>query len=222
MKKRILAIGTHPDDIEIGCGGTLCLLADKGYEIKFIVITSGEEGALLDKDALRIRREDEARNSALVLGVKEIIFLRESDGLTTFSKEAKLKIIKIIREFRPDIAFIHSSYDCFLDHQIVSELSKSAIQVAGGPWYPEGGSSPHKIADVFGFEVWNPIQQPQLTIDITESIESKLKALEQHKTQIAYVNYIGAVRGLNEYRGAITMTGKYAESFEVVQLGFNL
>lgn len=222
MKKRILAIGAHPDDIEIGCGGTMRFLADQGCEIKFIVVTSGEEGALEGKQLLRQKREDEAKKSALILGASEVIFFREPDGLTNYSKETKSRLIQIIREFKPEIAFIHSSYDCFPDHKIISDLSRSAIQVAGGPWYADAGAATHKVHDVFGFEVWNPNQQPQMSIDITETIENKLKALECHQTQTANINYLGAVRGLNEYRGATAMNGKYAESFEIIQLGNKL
>lgn len=222
MKNRILAIGAHPDDIEIGCGGTIRLFANNGYEIKFIVVTSGEEGTLENKDYFRSERESESVQSAYFLGVSEILFLREPDGLTSYSKKTKINLVKILRDFKPEIVFIHSSDDCFPDHKVVSELSKSAIQAAGGPWYADAGKIPHRVSDVYGYEVWNPIRQPQMTVDISESFEEKIRALEYHKTQTANFNYIGAVRGLNEYRGAMTMTGKFAEAFEVIQVGANL
>lgn len=222
MKKRVLAIGAHPDDIEIGCGGTVKKLANQGYEIKFLIVTSGEEGTLKDKALLRRKREEEAKKSALFLGANEVLFLREPDGLTFYSKKTKIKLIQFIRKFKPQMAFIHSSYDYFPDHKIINELSRSAIQAASGPWYPDSGLDPHKILDVFGFEVWNPIQMPQMNIDITETMEHKLKALAYHRTQTANINYLGAVQGLNEYRGTLTMCGKYAESFEVIQLGNKL
>jgi LmbE family N-acetylglucosaminyl deacetylase len=220
MKSRVLAIGTHPDDIEIGCGGTIRLLADQGYEIKFVVVTSGEEGSLNpDKEKLRSSRKNEANQSASILGASKVIFFDEPDGLTHLPKESKVKLIHIIREFKPEIVFIHSSYDCFPDHQVVSQLSKSAIQAAGGPWYGDAGLIPHHVRNVFGFEVWNPIQSPQMIISIENSIDRKIQALKCHTSQIESVNYIGAVRGLNEYRGAVTMSGRYAEAFEVVKVG---
>lgn len=222
MNKRILAIGAHPDDIEIGCGGTIRLLADQGCEIKFVVVTSGEEGSLSDKEKLRMCRETEARNSAQILGASEVIFLNEDDGLRTFTKLSKIRLIQIIRDFKPDMAFIHTAFDSFPDHKVVHELSRSAILASGGPWYSEGGQFPHSIGDVFGFEVWNPIPQAQVTVNISKNMELKLKALACHQTQITNVDYVGAVRGLNEYRGGVSMSGKYAESFEVLKLELKL
>ena len=216
---RVLAIGAHPDDIEIGCGGTIATLASKGYEINFVVVTSGEEGCLSDKEMMKQKREEEARKSATLLGASEVIFLGAQDGLTSYSKEKKIRLIQIIRETRPDIIFIHSSYDSFPDHQIVHELSRSAIMGASGPWYSEGGPLPHSVSQVFGFEVWNPIQNPQMTINIGDFMNQKLAALECHETQTQDVNYLGAIKGLAEYRGAMSMNGKYAESFEVIKLG---
>jgi N-acetylglucosamine malate deacetylase 1 len=220
MKLRVLAIGTHPDDIEIGCGGTIRLLADQGHEIKFIVVTSGEEGSLnADKEQFRKNRKIEAKKSATVLGASDVLFFDEPDGLTQTTKETKVNLVRIIREFKPEIVFIHSSHDCFPDHQVVSQLSKSAIQVASGPWYGDAGLNPHNVRNVYGFEVWNPIQSPQMSVNIENSIDRKIHALNCHASQMESVNYVGAVRGLNEYRGAVTMSGRYAESFEVVKVG---
>lgn len=216
--RRILALGTHPDDIEIGCGGTIAALADEGCDIRFVVVTSGEEGSLGDKAKLRTIREEESRKSAETLGAKEIHFFGEPDGLRSFSLEAKLKLIQIIRTFRPEVVFVHSTYDAFPDHRVTSDLTRSALLAASGPWYPEGGPIPHSVETVLGYEVWNPIQAPQLTVDISSSMDRKLKALECHASQTENVNYLGAIRGLAEYRGAMSMTGKYAESFEVMKL----
>lgn len=219
MSPRVLAIGTHPDDIEIGCGGTVRLLADQGYEIKFVVVTSGEEGSLEgDKEQLRKDRKAEAARSAKVLGASEVIFYDEPDGLTQAKKETKIRLIQLIRDFKPEIVFIHSSSDAFPDHQVVSQLSKSAIQAASAPWYSGAGPIPHQVRDVFGYEVWNPLLSPQMNINIENSIDRKIQALSFHSSQTKDFNYIGAVRGLNEYRGAVTMSGQYAESFEVIKV----
>jgi LmbE family N-acetylglucosaminyl deacetylase len=222
MSTRVLVIGTHPDDIEIGCGGTIAMLSSQGYDIKFVVVTSGEEGCLSNKEMMKQKREQEARKSATLLGASEVIFLGAPDGLTSYSKEDKIRLIRLIRETRPEIVFIHSSYDLFPDHKIVHELSRSAILGASGPWYSEAGSSPHSVSKIFGYEVWNPTQNPQMTINISDFMEQKLKALECHESQTESVNYLGAIKGLAEYRGAMTMNGKYAESFEVIKLGDKL
>lgn len=218
MSSRILVIGSHPDDIEIGCGGTIRLLADKGDEIKFIIVTSGEEGSLNEKkEELRSIRKMEAVKSAKILGASEILFLDEPDGLTHLKRETKIKLIQFIRNFKPESVFIHSSFDNFSDHQVVSKLSLFAIHAASGPWYSDAGSIPHQVSHIFGFEVWNPIQSPQMNINIEKSMDRKIEALSCHISQITNFNYIGAIRGLNEYRGAMSMSGKFTESFEVIK-----
>ena len=215
-RQTILAIGTHPDDIEIGCGGTLALCAEKGYRIIHLVVTSGEEGDfLIPKMELAARREREAEVAAQTLGASEVLFLREPDGLTNFSKPTKTKLISLLREIRSETVFTHSSTDLFPDHQVVCELVRSALLGAAGPWYQEAGGEPYSVANVFGYEVWNALSQPQMSVDISRVIEKKIEALRQHKSQIDRIDYVEAVRGLALFRGAMTMTGKYAEVFEV-------
>ncbi|MBL7544519.1 MAG: PIG-L family deacetylase [Bdellovibrionaceae bacterium] len=75
MKKTILAIGAHPDDIEIGCGGTLSILKDKGHKLIHLIMTSGEEGDLQShKKQIAEKREFEATQSSKLLKVSQIIF----------------------------------------------------------------------------------------------------------------------------------------------------
>ena len=220
MKKIALAIGAHPDDIEIGCGGTLCLLHDQGYEISHVIVTSGEEGSLKStKEELRQLRKAEARKSAEVIGSQKVIFFDAPDGLTSFTKELKVHLITLIREIRPDIVFTHAQSDHFPDHALVHKLSMAAITASGGPWYPDGGIVPHQVQKVFGYEVWNPISNFQTAINIEFSIDRKLEALKQHSSQIEDINYLKAIAGLAQYRGVMSMSGAYAEVFETLKTG---
>lgn len=219
MKKRVLAIGAHPDDIEIGCGGTLCLLHDQGYEIVHLIVTSGEEGSThIPKDQLIQLRKSEAQLSAEVLGAKKVIFLDAPDGLTSFSKDLKIQMISYLRELQPEIVFTHAKADNFPDHAVVHNLTMASIVASAGPWYPAAGLSPHQIQKVFGYEVWNPISNFQLANDISSVMERKMKALSQHKSQTGDVDYLAAVKGLAKYRAVMSMTGAYAEVFEVLRI----
>ena len=222
MRKVAIAIGTHPDDIEIGCGGSIALLIQAGYLVKFVIITSGEEGSLGDKSSLKVIRETEARNAATSLGVSEIYFLNEPDGLTTYSKATKVSLIKLLRATKPDTVFIHTSHDFFPDHMVAHNLSTAAILAASGPWYAEAGCDSHQVMQIYGYEVWNPIPKPQMLIDISSTIENKLAALGHHKSQIEGINYLDAVRGLNQYRGIMMSKTKYAEAFEVIKAGLTI
>ena len=216
--KTILSIGAHPDDIEIGCGGVEILLKQKGYRIIHVIVTSGEEGSLsIPKEELMRQRESEAQAAASVIGADEVIFLRYPDGLTSYDKAMKIRLISIIRAHKPDIIFTHAESDAFTDHRIVHELSMSAITAAGGPWFPDAKGEPHAASYVYGYEVWHPIQKFQLVVDIAAVIDTKLQALACHQSQTKDVDYVSAVKGLAAYRGVMAMKSAYAEVFEVMR-----
>jgi LmbE family N-acetylglucosaminyl deacetylase len=162
-------------------------------------------------------REEEAYRAALILGASQVLFLREADGLTFFSKKTKIRLISILRELRPEIVFTHAKSDHFPDHQIVHQLTLSAIVAASGPWYSDAPQTPHRVSKIYGYEVWNPIPQYQLAVDITATLSRKLEALRAHTSQIGNVDYLGAATGLAKYRGVSSMSGDYAEVFEILQ-----
>jgi len=218
MKKNILAIGAHPDDIEIGCGGTLVGLRDLGYRIFYLIVTSGEEGSLSATKTLTTeRRELEAQRAAEVLGASSVLFLREPDGLTFYTKECKSKIVSVIRELKPEMIFTHAASDHFPDHQIVHQLTLAAVTAAGGPWHPACGGEPHRVGQILGYEVWNPISKYQVAVDVTATFEKKVKALREHQSQIQDIDYISAVQGLARFRAVMSGTGHLAEVFEILK-----
>jgi N-acetylglucosamine malate deacetylase 1 len=219
MKKKILAIGAHPDDIEIGCGGTISILKDQGHELTHLIITSGEEGShTVSKIPLAKLRETEAKKSAQLMKVDDILFFHEADGSNGYSKAVNIRLISIIRKLQPDIIFTHAKSDHFPDHQAVHQLTQSAILAAAGPWYPDAGISTHQVNAVYGYEVWNPISEYQLAMNITTVIDKKIAAIQAHESQTKDVDYVGAIRGLAKYRGVMTMAGEYAEVFEVLKI----
>ncbi len=222
--KTVMAIGAHPDDIEIGCAGTEILLKEKGYRLIHVVATNGEEGSLLfSPDELAKKRREEAIRSGRLIGIDKIEFLNLPDGLTNYGKESKLELIKLLRLYRPEIVFTHSTSDHFPDHSIVNRLSLAAIQAAKGPWYPGAPDPPHFVASVYGYEVWHPLNKHQLAVNISSSMDRKILALKEHFSQTEGVDYLAAISGLAKYRGAMSMLGEFAEVFEVIQagLGFN-
>ena len=222
MKKTVLAIGAHPDDIEIGCGGTLALLKRQGARLIYVIVSSGEEGSLtIAPKKLGALRESEAQKAGKVLGAAEVCFLHEPDGLTSFSKETKLKLMALLRKHRPDIVFTHTKSDQSPDHRVVHDLTIDAIRGASGPWYPGAKGQPHSVAEIFAYEVWSPLNSPQTVVDISSTMALKLKALACHESQIADVNYVEAVKGLARYRGVMSLGGsEYGEAFEIIRQEF--
>lgn len=218
MTQRVLSFGAHPDDIEFGCGGTEALLAQTGYHITHAVLSSGEAGHSKTKPAVLAKtREKEARASARALGAHAVQFLCYPDGLTHYTREMKVEIVTLIRRIRPDIVFVHSEQDRFPDHRIFHSLVRDALIAASGPWYQEVRGVPHRVRNIYGYEVWHPISEAQSLVDISTVIETKLAALRCHRSQIQSVRYDEACLGLARYRGTLSMLSDYAEAFEVIK-----
>jgi LmbE family N-acetylglucosaminyl deacetylase len=214
--KKILSIGAHPDDIELGCGATEALMVSRGYEITHLYVTSGGAGSqTIPPDQLVEIREKEAQAAAAVLGAKEVIFMRLPDGLTGYDRSAKIVLINHIRRVRPDIVFLHAASDTFPDHIVVRSLCLSALRGASGPWYHESSGVPWSPSTVLGYEVWNPIPEIQLGINVSDTFAKKIEALECYRSQIKDVSYIPFMEGLARYRGGTTMMGVHVEGFEV-------
>lgn len=214
----ILFVGTHPDDIEIGAGGTALLLAQKGYTIHYAILTSGEEGAQsTPKNELIQIREKEALSAAKVVGVKDVKFFRYSDGLTGFTKDMKIEVIQYLKSIKPDIVFMHCSEDQNPDHQICTKLFKDALAAAQGPWFPETSNVEVNPRLVLGYEVWTPIKSPQTNIDISNVLEQKMHLLNLFKSQVKDIQYDKAVEGLAHYRSLLNKHNRPCEAFEVMQ-----
>jgi LmbE family N-acetylglucosaminyl deacetylase len=216
--KRVLSLGTHPDDIEIGCGGTEALLAQKGYEITHVILTSGEAGSdRIPPWEMGTIREKEAIEAARILGAANVEFLRYPDGLTGFTREMKVDLIRIVRKLKPHILFVHERNESSLGHRVASELVLEAVQAGSGPWFQEAGGEPWSPEVVLGYEVWHPLGRYELTVDISATLETKLKALACHRSQTAGVRYDEAVRGLARWRGVMSLSKGDAEVFEVIK-----
>ncbi len=216
---KYLFIGAHPDDIEFGCGGTIAKLIEAKHQCIFVIATNGEQGDqnTPPKELSAIRRT-EAIEAAKSLGIKDIEFLELPDGMVQMTIASKVKLIEIIRQYRPDFVFTHSKKDKHSDHQIIHKLSLDAVNIASGPWYYETKGRPYAVKNVLGYEVWSPINEFQTCVDITSYIDQKIAALDKHKSQVQNYPYSEAVKGLANYRGAMAQGGGLAEVFEVYRL----
>lgn len=216
---KVLAVGAHPDDIEIGCGGTLSKLSKEGAIIDIIVVTNGESGSQkLTKSELSEIRKKEAIDSAKILGAKQVHFMELEDGLTQFNRQDKIKMMNLMRNIRPEVLFVHARQDRFPDHEIIHKLTMNSVIGASGPWYQESEGEAHQIKRIYGYEVWNPLNEWQYVQDISDHIENKIQALSMHSSQLEDINYLEAVKGLASYRGILCSSGGYAEVFEVLRV----
>lgn len=213
----VLAFGAHPDDIEIGCGGTLLKLIAAGHNVNHAIVTKGEEGSLtIDKQTLAQTRRSEALAAAKSIGAKSVHFFEYEDGFTHYNKAMKIQVIEHIRHVRPDILFVHAHGDNQPDHQLVTRLVLEAMASASGPWFPDAKGKPHQPQLVLGYEVWSPISRPQLVVNISNTLANKLLAIEKFVSQTTDIDYAKAIRGLAEYRSLLTKDNEPAEAFEII------
>jgi len=195
----VLAIGAHPDDIELGCGGALAKYKELGYEVHGLVMTSGEQGnPYLTKGK---SRSVEAKDGAGVLGLDSLgVFAFRDTKLFSHLNDMKDVIEARIRETNPDIIITQSPHDIHQDHKAVFEATKIA---ARGPrtvlCYEDVSTEPHFVPNYF--------------VDITEYIEDKVVAVGSHRTQKGklYMEPEG-IRGRAAHRGMQSGV-RYAEAF---------
>ena len=195
--KRVLVVLAHPDDPDFGAGGSICRLADEGAAVTYVIVTDGSQGGEdpKQKDAeLKAIREREQRAAARVLGVKKVEFLGYKDGHLTPDLKLRHDIVRMIRKHKPELVITHipgRALDVPIggshpDHLAVGEATLAAV-------YPDSrnprafrgllkeGLEPHAVK-----EVWIPFwTQGDLLVDITSTLDRKIKALHKHKSQVA-------------------------------------
>ena len=205
-KKSILLFGAHPDDIEIGMGGTVAKFPKREYDVTMVIMTLPNFVEIDKKE----QRRQEAIMSAKVMGVKAPIFLDLSPEDVAFSRNLVTKIDKIISEYRPAAVFTQWIGDSHQDHYI---LTKSVMAAA------------RDVADVFMYETTIPGGitekpfRPQLFVDIRDFIDSKKDALNMFESQKVRGGHlwIDAVISRCAFRGYQANTN-YAEAFEVIKV----
>ncbi len=200
--KRVLAIGAHPDDLELACGGTLARLADSGHEVHSLVMSRGGVGGESHT------REQEARDGARRLGVGVLHVHDFPDtNLELTSREMIVAIEKAIAEVGPDLILTHSSHDQHQDHAAVHQAVLRAAR---------------KHHSILCFESPSVTAEftPSVFFDVTDYIDIKQEAVLAHQDQIQGDKaYMGKERlaGMAVFRGG-QVRRRHAEGFEVVRL----
>lgn len=179
-KLDVLAFGAHPDDAELFAGGTLALLARRGYRVGFADLTRGEMSTRGDVPT----REKEAAAAAETIGAVQRIVLDLGDGRVRDSDENRLAVVKTLRRYRPSVVMTHYLEDRHPDHLGAHDLLRSAcfLSYVGGF---EADGERHKVPALvyfFGHERRSQ-PAPDWVVDVTETFETKLEALRCYKTQ---------------------------------------
>ena len=195
-KGNVLVVAPHMDDEVIGGGGTLALHRQAGSVVSVVFCASGTNA-----EVTRVRKE-EARAAAGIMGFADLAWLDQPDGsLSTHEPAIARELARIIQERRPDQIFCPYPTDHHKDHSAATMAVADALRLTS-----YGGS-------VWCYEVWSPLW-PNVAIDISKVMAIKRDAIAAHRSQVAGVDYVEGILGLNRYRG-LRFYVPYAEVFYV-------
>ncbi|MDO9136432.1 MAG: bacillithiol biosynthesis deacetylase BshB1, partial [Lutibacter sp.] len=182
MKLAILAIGAHPDDVELGCGATIAKEISLGKKVGILDLTKGELGT---RGSAEIRA-DEAKNGAKILGVAIRENLGFADGFFVNDEKHQLEVIKIIRKYKPEIVLCNAFDDRHIDHPKGSKLVSDACFLSGlvkveteldgvkqEAWRPKF---------VYHYIQWKNLE-PDFVVDVTGFIDLKMEAVKAYSSQ---------------------------------------
>ena len=232
MKLDILAFGAHPDDVELGCAGTILAQKAKGNTAAIADFTQGELGT---RGTIESRKK-EADAAAAILGIKERINLSFRDGFFENDEWHQREVIKVIRYFQPDIILCNAIFDRHPDHGRASELVKNAAFLSGLPKIKTQWEG-HTQEAYRPKAVYHYIQayetHANFAVDITDYFDLKMKSVLAYSSQFynpesdepntfisseAFLEYVKA----RAVAYGVPIGVKYAEGFTAARyLGVN-
>lgn len=230
--QRILVILAHPDDPEFFCGATLAKWAHEGHELIYFLLTCGDKGRNdhnrnIPGEELCALRHAEQRAAAQVIGAREVHFLEKEDGYLVPDLTLRREMVRVIRRFRPDVLVTCDPQTLFApyginhpDHRAAGQAVLDAVFPAAGNelYFPEllaEGLTPHTPR-----EVWVSLTlQPNVTLDVTDFWETKIRALKEHKTQIGDPAQLEERLRSRRAEDSSPEHPRYEEKFRVIRYG---
>lgn len=218
--RRVLCVQPHPDDTDIGAGGVVAMLASKGVEVVYATLTDGCLGTMdpeMYPEKLALVRRREQEEAARILGVRELVWFNYRDGELEPTLEARRKLIRVIRRYKPDMVIAPDpwlTYEIHPDHRAAGILAAEAAffsvhlhSIAGAL---AEGLQPHPVRYVTFY--WT--RKPNVILDVTEYVEVKMRAVKAHQSQ-----YSPALE--DSVRAYMRLMGKligatYAEAFKIL------
>ena len=184
MKVDILAFGAHPDDVELGCSGTLALSLAQGKKVVIIDLTEGELGT---RGSVEIRKQ-EATAAANILGIQHRENLKFKDGFFINDEKHQLQLIQKIRTYRPTIVFCNSIQDRHIDHPKGNRLVNDAcflsglvkIETMNEAETPQQAWRPKIVLE---YIQWNNIE-PHIILDVSGYLDKKIAAVSAYSSQL--------------------------------------
>lgn len=185
--KKALCIAPHPDDIEIGMGGIVPRMVERGIKVEFLTITDGSLGAYVPQlkgDMLAAVRKQEAIDGGTILGASGFHFLDKKDGSLCSVKKISFEIAEIIRAGEFDMVFAPDpwlTYEGHNDHIVTGKAAAQAFINCNLLEYPENTTTKPAAPYAIGFYF---TKKPNTVIDITNTFDKKFQAMAVHKSQL--------------------------------------
>lgn len=177
MKLDVLAIGAHPDDVELGCGGTVAVLAEQGRRVGIVHLTRGERGTRGTVE----ERAAEARDAGQALGAEVVEILDFGDGALRGGEAEEDELIAVLRRHRPELILGPAPEDRHPDHGRAHRLVADACFYAG--LRQRGQGEAHRPAAAFSY-MQHDLFTPSLIVDVSKTWERKIEALKAYGTQL--------------------------------------
>ena len=221
----VLAIGAHPDDIEIACAGTLAKCVKRGDRVVVCHVSRGDLGhVIIPPDELTVIRAGEAKRAGALAGI-EVICADFSDlDIFDNNKEARDRIVDVIQYADPDFIITHNPDDYMPDHTAVSRLVFDASFSATLPNYKSKTGKAAKLVPIYYMDTLAGVNfNPTEFVDISEEIDLKLEMLNCHESQIVWmrdhdhIDFPDMVKTCSRYRG-YQCGAEYAEGFRQCQV----
>lgn len=222
---RVLAIGCHPDDIEIACAGTLAKCVKRGDTVISCHASSGDLGhVIIPPQELKIIRANEAKEAGKLAGIEVITAGFDDLQIFTENKTAIDLMVEVIKYANPDFIITHAPNDYMSDHTAVSKLVFDASFVATLPNYDKNNPKVAKLVPIYYMDTLAGVNfNPTEYVDITDEIDLKIAMLECHKSQLQWmrehdnIDFADMVRTCSRYRG-YQCGVDYAEGFTQCQV----
>lgn len=187
----VLAIGAHPDDVEMIVGGTLAKLIDRGKSVAILDLTRGEMGSRGTAEE-RVR---EAQAAARVLGVCERITLDLGDGRLQDTLENRIQVTEVLRRLRPTLVLAHYWDDLHPDHVAAGHMVRAIMYPSGFANFPAAGE-PYRPNEYLFFMAHTPFE-PSFIVDVTGYMEKKFEAVRCYASQLHNEKASGPATGIS-------------------------
>jgi LmbE family N-acetylglucosaminyl deacetylase len=216
----VLAVGAHPDDLEILCGGTLARFVQEGHEVVMCNASLGDRGSFVHTSTeIAEIRGREARRAAEICGAEHVTLAFHDGEINAADPDQRRAVVDLVRDARPDLIITHFPSDYMSDHNEISRLVFDCSFHATLPLFETGKPHHAHVTPIYYMETLMGVGfQPTEYVDVTGTIDTKTAMLEAHETQLTWLRDHDGVDIVEQMKAATRFRGlqcgvRYAEGF---------